>query len=48
MELLDSLRDAAGGTGETIVECRFCGKTLEPSTDHCPICGSTEFAQYEL
>ena len=48
MGILESLRKAGGVDTETIIECRFCGKTVAPSTDECPICGGEEFARFEF
>jgi rubrerythrin len=35
-------------TEESVVECRDCGANVEPETDICPICNSTEIASYEI
>jgi RNA polymerase subunit RPABC4/transcription elongation factor Spt4 len=38
----------AGSASELVVECRDCGANVEPETDICPICNSTEIASYEI
>lgn len=29
-------------------ECRQCGTTVDPQTVSCPVCDSTDIAEYEL
>jgi predicted Zn-ribbon and HTH transcriptional regulator len=33
---------------ELVVECRHCGSNVDPTADSCPVCDSTEIAQYEI
>lgn len=33
---------------EIIVECRYCGRTVDSETEECPECGSRDFAKYNL
>jgi predicted Zn-ribbon and HTH transcriptional regulator len=33
---------------ELVVECRNCGSNVDPAADSCPVCDSTEIAQYEI
>lgn len=44
--LLDRLlsRDA----GETVIECRRCGTTLEEAAEECPTCGAAEIVVYDV
>ncbi len=35
-------------TQESVVECRNCGANVEPKTETCPFCASTEIAHYEI
>lgn len=48
MGILDSLRKPGLGTGETVYECRNCGKTVSSDSDECPACDSTEIAAYDF
>ena len=44
--LLDRLlrRDA----GDTVIECRRCGTTLEEAVDECPHCDVSEVVVYDV
>jgi predicted Zn-ribbon and HTH transcriptional regulator len=33
---------------ELVVECRQCGSNVDPGADSCPVCDSTEIAQYDI
>jgi rubrerythrin len=33
---------------ELVVECRHCGSNVDSAADSCPVCDSTEIAQYEI
>ena len=35
-------------TEDAVVECRDCGANVEPETESCPLCASTEIAYYEI
>ena len=35
-------------TQEHVAECRNCGANVEPETESCPLCASTEIAYYEI
>jgi len=34
--------------GELIVECRQCGSNVDSGAESCPVCSSTEIAQYDI
>jgi rubrerythrin len=47
--VLDELATVVVGRGERVVhECRRCGATLESPDDHCPYCGRTDVATFDL
>lgn len=31
-----------------VVECRQCGRKVDPETDTCPECGAAEISYYEI
>ena len=33
---------------EVIVECRQCGSNVAPAAESCPVCDSTEIAEYDI
>jgi len=33
---------------ELVVECRQCGSNVDPGAESCPVCNSTEIAQYDI
>jgi predicted Zn-ribbon and HTH transcriptional regulator len=33
---------------ELVVECRHCGSNVDSAADSCPVCDSTETAQYDI
>ncbi|GAA0464309.1 hypothetical protein GCM10008985_21430 [Halococcus dombrowskii] len=35
-------------TAESVVECRNCGASVDPDSECCPRCGSSEIASYEI
>ena len=34
--------------GELVMECRQCGSNVDPNAESCPVCDSTEIAQYDI
>jgi len=41
-------RLSRGRTDERIHECRRCGEVVDGSRSHCPACGHTGIATYEI
>jgi rubrerythrin len=37
-----------GNRPDVIIECRHCGTTIDPPSEACPECGTTEFCRYEI
>ena len=33
---------------ELVVECRQCGSNVDPAAESCPVCDSTEIAEYDI
>ena len=33
---------------ELVVECRQCDSNVDPGAESCPVCSSTEIAQYDV
>jgi predicted Zn-ribbon and HTH transcriptional regulator len=49
MIMIETVKRVLGQSGrELIVECRQCGSNVDPDADSCPVCDSTEIAQYDI
>jgi uncharacterized OB-fold protein len=49
MIMIETVKRVLGQSDrELVVECRQCGSNVDPGAESCPVCDSTEIAQYEI
>jgi predicted Zn-ribbon and HTH transcriptional regulator len=49
MIMIETVKRVLGRSDrELVVECRQCGSNVDPDVDSCPVCDSTEIAQYDI
>ncbi|SDW95172.1 hypothetical protein SAMN05443574_11074 [Haloarcula vallismortis] len=46
--MMERLRRVVGTGQPSHLECRRCGTTLETDGTTCPVCGSSNIAQYDF
>jgi predicted Zn-ribbon and HTH transcriptional regulator len=49
MIMIETVKRVLGRSGhEFVVECCQCGSNVDPGAESCPVCNSTEIAQYDI
>jgi uncharacterized OB-fold protein len=47
--MLETVKRVLGQSNrELVVECHQCGLNVDPGAELCPVCNSTEIAQYDI
>jgi len=48
--MIRTIKQLIGGpdSSDVLFECRNCGTSLAPESEHCPECGSDAVVRYEL
>jgi hypothetical protein len=47
--MLETVKRVLGQSNrELVVEYRECGSNVDPGAESCPVCESTEIAQYDI